>query len=132
MASPPSLRTLYKSQHDLWSFSTVNQSSTISTSSSPVVSSGWDNQLKHKTLVNFETSRDQDGDTISVNMVVNGLLSAALMQYCTAAVAMPWEVGKLLLQIQYVPQELDDADMELSVAAEMPDIDTEEEQEVSM
>jgi fusion and transport protein UGO1 len=40
------------------------------------------------------------------------------MQYSTAAVAMPWEVGKLLLQIQHVPQELDDADELIEEALE--------------
>jgi len=109
MASPPSLRTLYKSQHDIWSFPQGSPSSSHPTPgpSTSTSNATW-NPPKKPTL---DTVRVSDvEDLVSPNAVLNGLLAAALMQYSTAAVAMPWEVGKLLLQIQHVPQLVEDPD----------------------
>lgn len=39
--------------------------------------------------------------------MLKAIVAAAFMQYTTAAIAMPWDVGKLLLQVQWVPREPD-------------------------
>lgn len=33
------------------------------------------------------------------------MISSVFLQYTTTAIAMPWEVGKVLLQIQWIPKE---------------------------
>lgn len=40
-------------------------------------------------------------------VALKALLASAFLQYTTTAIAMPWEVGKVLLQVQWVPQSLD-------------------------
>lgn len=37
--------------------------------------------------------------------MIQGALSHVLLKYATTAVALPWEVGKTLLQVQWVPRD---------------------------
>lgn len=39
-------------------------------------------------------------------MVLRGLLASTFVQFSTSAVATPWEVGKVLLQVQWIPKQL--------------------------
>jgi fusion and transport protein UGO1 len=50
---------------------------------------------------------------------VNNLLVAGFTQYASTAIAMPWEVGKTLLQVQWVPR--DARDLELNAELEEED-----------
>lgn len=52
------------------------------------------------------------------------------MQYTTAAIAMPWDVGKLLLQVQWVPREPDATKNTIAVEREQQE-EEEEESEMS-
>jgi mitochondrial fusion and transport protein UGO1 len=45
--------------------------------------------------------------------VLKGLLATAFMQYTSTAIAMPWEVGKMLLQVQWVPRDAGEPEPEL-------------------
>jgi mitochondrial fusion and transport protein UGO1 len=46
------------------------------------------------------------GDTgVDVSLILSSLLASAALQYASTALAMPWEVGKLLLQVQWVPRD---------------------------
>lgn len=44
-------------------------------------------------------------DKTTVGAVVTGLLVSGALQYTSTCLAMPFEVGKLLLQVQWVPRE---------------------------
>jgi fusion and transport protein UGO1 len=37
-------------------------------------------------------------------LLVKSLVASAVLQYTSTAIAMPWEVGKMLLQVQWVPR----------------------------
>ncbi len=37
--------------------------------------------------------------------VFKALVASAVLQYTSTAIVMPWEVGKLLLQVQWVPRD---------------------------
>jgi fusion and transport protein UGO1 len=51
--------------------------------------------------------------------LVRAVLASALMQYTTTAMIMPFEVGKTLLQVQWVPRDAED----------LPEADPEVEEE---
>jgi fusion and transport protein UGO1 len=51
-----------------------------------------------------------DEGTLTVGVVLNGLVVSALAQYTSTAIAMPWEVGKMLLQVQWVPRNADEVE----------------------
>jgi len=40
-----------------------------------------------------------------VAKVFKALVASAVLQYTSTAIVMPWEVGKLLLQVQWVPRD---------------------------
>ncbi|KAG8798158.1 hypothetical protein FRC17_007547, partial [Serendipita sp. 399] len=44
---------------------------------------------------------------IAPRIALKALLASAFIQYTTTAIAMPWEVGKVLLQVQWVPKSLE-------------------------
>lgn len=46
-----------------------------------------------------------DEGGLDLPAAIQGLVMAALMKYATNAVALPWEVGKTLLQVQWVPRD---------------------------
>lgn len=67
---------------------------------------------------------DRGGGERGPNFARNfkALVASAVLQYTSTAIVMPWEVGKLLLQVQWVPR---DAGEEMDV----DDLDDEEEGE---
>jgi fusion and transport protein UGO1 len=46
-------------------------------------------------------------DVVSLDpqMAIKALVASGALQYATTAIAMPFEVGKVLLQIQWVPKD---------------------------
>lgn len=53
-----------------------------------------------------------------MNLLVKTLVASAVLQYATTAIAMPWEVGKLLLQVQWVPRDAGEVEEEEEVVVE--------------
>jgi len=43
---------------------------------------------------------------VEIRLLLKGLIAGAVLQYTSTALAMPFEVGKLLLQVQWVPRDL--------------------------
>ena len=43
---------------------------------------------------------------MEIKLLLKGLIAGAVLQYTSTALAMPFEVGKLLLQVQWVPKDL--------------------------
>ena len=43
---------------------------------------------------------------MEVKLLLKSLIAGAVLQYTSTALAMPFEVGKLLLQVQWVPRDL--------------------------
>ncbi|TFK76784.1 mitochondrial carrier [Pluteus cervinus] len=79
----------------------------------------WSNRPAHNSIFDLSPSLDltsNDSSSSSVfgslvkgggingSLLVKTLVASAVLQYTSSAVAMPWEVGKMLLQVQWVPR----------------------------
>ena len=45
-----------------------------------------------------------------MGLLLKTLIASAVLGYTTTAIAMPWEVGKCLLQVQWVPRDAEQVD----------------------
>lgn len=54
-----------------------------------------------------------------MRLLLKTLVASAFLQYTTTAIAMPWEVGKLLLQVQWVPRDAVESDDEEPIVEEV-------------
>ena len=45
-----------------------------------------------------------------MGLLLKTLVASAVLGYTTTAIAMPWEVGKCLLQVQWVPRDAEQVD----------------------
>lgn len=45
---------------------------------------------------------------VNATQVMKTIVASAVLQYSSSAIAMPWEVGKTLLQVQWVPRDAKD------------------------
>ncbi|KAF8521480.1 mitochondrial carrier domain-containing protein [Gautieria morchelliformis] len=108
MTSSGSLRDLYSSPSSSWSFipPQPNSSSATATSSS-IPKHEW--STRHHTSPVFDLSPsfplERDGINVDLGAVLKGLLASELVQYTGTALVMPWAVGKILLQIQWIPRD---------------------------
>ncbi|KAJ3835888.1 mitochondrial carrier domain-containing protein [Lentinula raphanica] len=130
MSRSSSLRDLYSDPSSAWSFvppppaAPAAAAGTNSTQPAPSTPSfKWKSpRPPHNSI--FDLSPDlTDVSDINIVQALRTVLASAMLQYTSTAIAMPWEVGKLLLQVQWVPRDLHD----LSTAHEV----LEEEQETS-
>lgn len=48
-------------------------------------------------------------------MLLKALIASAFLQYTTTAIAMPWEVGKVMLQVQWIPKDVDADEVEVGL-----------------
>ncbi|KAI0961146.1 hypothetical protein AcV7_000326 [Taiwanofungus camphoratus] len=115
MSSPPSsLRDLYATPPNTWSFipppapnssdSSTAFFSPASSSSSSAPSYQWSTRTRQNTLFDLDAALADDSG-VNVKLVIKGLLAQAFLQYTTTALVMPWDVGKMLLQVQWVPRD---------------------------
>lgn len=108
--TPASLRDLYAPPSNAWSFvPPALQENSSSAPDPPLAGPSSSNQWSTRTAPNpfFELSSSLSGDDsgLDVTSLAKEFLAAALLQYATNAIAQPWEVGKTLLQVQWVPRE---------------------------
>ncbi|KAI1797565.1 mitochondrial carrier [Ganoderma leucocontextum] len=110
-SAPASLRDLYTTPSTAWSFvpPSLPQDSNSNSSHPPVAGPSSSGQWATRTAPNplFELSSSLSGDEsgLDIASLAKELLAAALLQYATSALAQPWEVGKTLLQVQWVPRD---------------------------
>lgn len=52
--------------------------------------------------------------------MIQGALTRVLVKYASTAVALPWEVGKTLLQVQWVPRDSQSPEIHVVVEGEEP------------
>ncbi|TFK30389.1 mitochondrial carrier [Coprinopsis marcescibilis] len=112
MSSSPSLRDLYIDPSSAWSFlpSAGSNSSNVPPSSlqpEPVAPAyQWSTRPAHNSI--FDISPDLDlsePSRANATRLAKALVASAVLQYSSTAIVMPWEVGKLLLQVQWVPRD---------------------------
>ena len=70
---------------------------------------------------------EEDEAGFELSVVLRGLVASALLQYAATAVAIPWEVGKTLLQVEWVPRNADEM-----LHPPVPSADPEDEDAVSL
>jgi fusion and transport protein UGO1 len=56
-----------------------------------------------------------------MGLVLKWLIASAVLGYTTTAIAMPWEVGKCLLQVQWVPRDAEQVDDSEPPTEEVPE-----------
>ncbi|KAF8585552.1 mitochondrial carrier [Ramaria rubella] len=109
MTSPGSLRDSYSSSPSSWSFLPSSPNPLpLSPSASPSISKHeWSTRPNINPVFDLTPSLpfEHDGFNVDIRVVLKGILASAIVQYTGAALVMPWEVGKVLLQIQWVPRE---------------------------
>ncbi|KAN0100881.1 Mitochondrial carrier domain containing protein [Tylopilus felleus] len=105
MASNPSLRDMYNPPLSQWTFipPSVPKQSTTNASSA---SYQWTTHPTPNSIFDLSPSLGVgEPSSFEVSLLFRSLVASALLQYSSTAMAMPLEVGKMLLQIQWVPKD---------------------------
>ena len=113
MSSPASLRDLYIDPSSAWAFlpPAASQSAKVPEPAPSSPSYQWSTRPSHNSIFDLSPSLDLS-DPSSTNAIdlLKTLVASAVLQYTSTAIAMPWEVGKLLLQVQWVPRHAKEAE----------------------
>lgn len=109
-SSSSSLRDTYAPSKAPWSFvpsQSNNVSSSAVTSSVSQTSYEWSTRVPTNPVFDLTSSLSlTEPSGVDVKLLLKGLIAGAVLQYTSTALAMPFEVGKLLLQVQWVPRDL--------------------------
>jgi len=66
----------------------------------------WTTRPAHNSIFDLSPSLDlSEPSHLDVPLLLRSLVASALLQYTSTALVMPLEVGKLLLQIQWIPKD---------------------------
>ena len=127
MSSSGSLRDLNTDSRPTWTFVPPSDNSTtpsVGPPADPSSSYQWTARPRPNSI--YELSPDLDFEPNAPNAValIRAATASALLQYLSAALENPWEVGKTLLQVQYVPRDVQ--------AAEEAEAIQEDEEEVGL
>lgn len=60
---------------------------------------------KHSISYDFSTNPYDDAGHLNLPQLFKAFVAAGVLQYTSTAIVTPWEVGKLLLQVQWVPRD---------------------------
>ncbi|KAJ7124723.1 mitochondrial carrier domain-containing protein [Mycena crocata] len=119
-SSSASLRGLYSDPSSAWSFvqplSTVSNSAAAAAPSNSAPPYQWSSRPSHNSIFDLSPELADPSDGIDPINLLKTLAASAILQYASTAIAMPWEVGKLLLQVQWVPRDAGEPD-----PSELPD-----------
>ena len=69
----------------------------------------WSSRPAHNSVFDLSPSldpNDPSGHGLDIKILLPAALASALLQYTSTALAMPWEVGRVLLQVQWVPRDV--------------------------
>ncbi|OBZ79995.1 Mitochondrial fusion and transport protein ugo1 [Grifola frondosa] len=64
-----------------------------------------DNLTSSSPFFDLSTFIADEDSGIDITLLLKGIIASAMQQYSTTAIAMPWDVGKTLLQVQWVPRD---------------------------
>ncbi|QRW27185.1 mitochondrial carrier protein [Rhizoctonia solani] len=104
-STPNSLRDLYAAPPDGWSFFPAPEDLTSPGNKSSATS--WPSRSARSADSHVFDLAPIASDVVSLDfrMAIKALVASGALQYATTAIAMPFEVGKVLLQIQWVPKD---------------------------
>ncbi|KAJ7596710.1 mitochondrial carrier domain-containing protein [Mycena floridula] len=104
-----SLRDLYSDTSSTWAFvppSSPSSSVNATVNAAPVAPAfRWSNRPAHNSIFDLSPDLNEGGGIDAVD-ILKALAASTILQYTSTAIAMPWEVGKLLLQVQWVPRDI--------------------------
>ncbi|KAJ6574723.1 mitochondrial carrier domain-containing protein [Mycena capillaripes] len=108
-SSSASLRGLYSDPSSAWSFvQSLPATPSHSSSTQPAAAASayqWSSRPSHNSIFDLSPELADPSDGIDPINLLKTLAASAILQYTSSAIAMPWEVGKLLLQVQWVPRD---------------------------
>ncbi|KAI0318988.1 mitochondrial carrier domain-containing protein [Amylostereum chailletii] len=107
MNSPSSLRDLYNTSPTTWSFAPPSENATKSPMSSPPAGPSYvfsSPRPPQNSIFELSPGLAEPGG-VDLKLLAKTLVASAFLQYTSTAIVMPWEVGKLLLQVQWVPRD---------------------------
>jgi mitochondrial fusion and transport protein UGO1 len=109
MSSPASLRDLYAPPANIWSFQATPANASDANATPPPASGSyqWSTRPAPNSLLGLPGSIEDD-EGVDAKALVMGLVTSGLVQYATTAIAVPWEVGKTLLQVQWIPRDVEE------------------------
>jgi fusion and transport protein UGO1 len=105
-STPSSLRDLYSTPSSPWSFS-VPTDSVPKPAPRPSAPQSYvfpAARPAQNSIFELSPGLIEPGG-VELGLLAKTLVASALLQYATTAIAMPWEVGKCLLQVQWVPRD---------------------------
>ena len=112
MNSPSSLRDLYIDPSQAWNFVPPIPAATAKAASEPLLEGPnvpvhqWSMRPSPNSIFDLSPSLDlSEPSGINVAQLFKALVASAILQYTSTAIVMPWEVGKMLLQVQWVPRD---------------------------
>ena len=109
-SSSSSLRDMYTPSQVPWSFVPSQSNNTLPsavTSSVSQTSYEWSTRASTNPIFDLSSSLSlTEPSGMEVKLLLKALIAGAVLQYTSTALAMPFEVGKLLLQVQWVPRDL--------------------------
>lgn len=111
MSAPPSsLRDMYTPPQASWSFVPSQSNNTLPsavTSNASQTSYEWSTHAPTNPMFDLPSSLSlTEPSGVELKLLLKALIAGAVLQYTSTALAMPFEVGKLLLQVQWVPRDL--------------------------
>ncbi|KAI0257330.1 mitochondrial carrier [Lactifluus subvellereus] len=135
MSNPSSLRDLYSTNPQTWIFTPPSNSNDLPPSAPPpqyssITSHTFSSRPVQNSIFELSPGLAEAGG-LDLGLLVKTLVASAVLGYTTSIIAMPWEVGKCLLQVQWVPrdaEQIDDAEpITEEVAEEISDDESGEE-----
>jgi fusion and transport protein UGO1 len=110
MSSPSSLRGLYIDPSQAWTF--VPPIPAAKVASEPLLEGPgppvhqWSMRPSPNSIFDLSPSLDlSEPSGINATQLFKAVVASAVLQYTSTAIVMPWEVGKMLLQVQWVPRD---------------------------
>jgi mitochondrial fusion and transport protein UGO1 len=120
MSSPASLRDTYNAPQSSWAFIPPQPGASTSASAGPldVPSQGSSSSYNWSlappppnSIFDLSPSLNlSEPSNVDVSLLFKAFLASAFLQYTSTALVMPWEVSKMLLQVQWVPRDVPEED----------------------
>ena len=117
MSNPSSLRDLYGAHQPTWFFTPPSiQTGPSSRPPQPPQMTGspsytFPSRPAQNSIFELSpTLAEPGGIDIDLGFVLKTIIAGVVLGYTTTAIAMPWEVGKCLLQVQWVPRDAEQVD----------------------
>ncbi|THH29736.1 hypothetical protein EUX98_g4452 [Antrodiella citrinella] len=105
MSSSASLRDLYTPPSDAWSFTPAQASNATAQNVPPPSSYQWSTRTHSNPLLDLSASISGDDEGMDIKLLLQGLLYSAMLRFSASVVTVPWDIGKTLLQVQWVPRD---------------------------